>query len=76
MRNYSELHQGLEEGVLIATTVNYHNLVIYWNTWTLPQGREDLIDAIKHATYHLKNDEATDLSIDKHAPVLGSKEGI
>ena len=46
--------------VLIVTTTKYHNLVIHWNTWTLPQGAKDLTNEMESTMYHLMDDKATD----------------
>lgn len=61
-------------GVLMATTTGYHNLVIWWNMRTLPQGAEDQARAMENATYRLTDDEATDLSVILLAPKRSSEK--
>ena len=60
MRDYIE---DWRRGVLMATTVGYHNLVIRWNVRTLPREGEDHARAMESATYRLTDDEATDPSV-------------
>ena len=50
-------------GVLLATTSGYHNLVLRWNTRTLPQGAKDQPREMESATYRLTDDKATDPSV-------------
>ena len=63
--NWGETSDYIEDwrrGVLIATTVGYHNLVIRWNPRTLPRP-EDPLRTMEGATYRLTDDSSTDLSV-------------
>ena len=63
--NWGETSDYIEDwrrGVLIATTVGYHNLVIRWNPRTLPRP-EDPLRTMEDATYRLTDDSSTDPSV-------------
>ena len=63
--NWGETSDYIEDwrrGVLIATTVGYHNLVIRWNPQTLPWP-EDPLHTMEDATYRLTDDDSTDPSV-------------
>ena len=63
--NWGETSDYIEDwrrGVLIATTVGYHNLVIRWNPRTLPRP-ENPLRTMEDATYRLTDDNSTDLSV-------------
>ena len=63
--NWGETLDFIEDwrrGVLIATTVGYHNLAIRWNPRTLPRPENPLC-TMEDATYRLTHDDSTDLLV-------------
>ena len=63
--NWGETSDYIEDwrrGVLIATTVGYHNLIIRWNPRTLPRPKDPL-RTMEDATYRLTDDSSTNPSV-------------